>query len=283
MCYRRGGRSGSGERGGQVVVDEVDVGWSESSWTGELLGCLSWPQDIDLGDPERSGDQRPVGVDETQHAPDRAVLGLRAGRQRAGYELHLPKHTIEQLGAVAGADHQHLGAGPQEPAVYPQVRPPGESFRVDDVHTAGGDGEMVDVGPGAGDPPIVQQPHTFAGELVQALGESLLADGAALPGPGALRLVGQRQDQPADTGVRGADGGFPLRLPPPVFTPGRGAGDAIDKGTPRGPVRQRRGAAATSGRDPEAGSRTAWPSGAGLSGPAAPAQGRHSTFRAVGS
>ena len=94
---------------------------------------------------------------------------------------------------------------------------------------------MVDVGPGAGDPPVVQQPHTFVGELVQALGESLLADGAALPGPGARRLVGQRQDQSADTGVRGADGGFPLRLPPPMFTPGRGAGDAIDKGTLRGP------------------------------------------------
>jgi len=65
-------------------------------------------------------------------------------------------HTIQQLGAVTGADHQHLDARPQEPALEPQVWPAGIPFGVNDVDTAGGDGQIVDVDLGAGDPPIVQ-------------------------------------------------------------------------------------------------------------------------------
>lgn len=60
-------------------------------------------------------------------------------------------------------------------------------------------------------------------ELVEAAAQTLLSERAGVPCGGRLRVVAQREDQPAQLRMLGTDSCLPLGVAPLVLAPGRGA------------------------------------------------------------
>jgi hypothetical protein len=69
----------------------------------------------------------------------------------------------------------------------------------------------VDVRAREGDAAVVQYPEGV-GQFVESLRHELFADRTAVPRSGALRVVGKREDQPAELRVALADALFPVAL-----------------------------------------------------------------------
>ena len=97
------------------------------------------------------------------------------------------------------------------PSTFSVGRPP-VALGVDDPDTGVAHDQVVDVGAGPGDPPVVQDALPCRRELVQPSAERLFTDGAGVPGAGALRVVGDGEDELAEARVRGADALLPLGL-----------------------------------------------------------------------
>jgi hypothetical protein len=72
----------------------------------------------------------------------------------------------------------------------------------------------------------VQQPDAGGRERIEALSKFLLPDRAAGPYLRALRVVGQRQEQSAESGMSGTDLLLAVLRPSLVFPPGRGSSDS---------------------------------------------------------
>ena len=69
---------------------------------------------------------------------------------------------------------------------------------VDHIDPGRGDSEVVDVGAGARDPPIVEDPEVVGGQLVESLTQSFFPDGSDVPGLGRLRVLGEGVDESPD-------------------------------------------------------------------------------------
>ena len=134
------------------------------------------------------------------------------------------------------------------------------ALRVDDVHATGADGDVVDVRPGPGDAAVVQQADPLLRQAGQPHPEHLFAAGAASPGGRALRLVGEREDQSAEPGVRLPDASLSLRRPAFVLRRAEDPAVPVSTGSGRGPL----AASAT-----------------GVSGGTAPCGSRHVRHRTV--
>ena len=92
-------------------------------------------------DCEIPSEERPVGVDEAQHSPDR----------HPGYDgrnpVHLTTDPGHELRLFTAGDHQLLGAGTEERALDTQRRASLVPFRVDHPHPVARDYEMIYVRP----------------------------------------------------------------------------------------------------------------------------------------
>ena len=112
----------------------------------------------------------------------------------------VPRKFVEQRGRVPAADEQPFASGREEATIDPQRWTPADvPLGVDDEHAGPAHHQVVDVRAGARDTAVVKHPHGRRRDPVQAGTQGLLPDGAALPRAGALGIVTQGQDQPAQT------------------------------------------------------------------------------------
>lgn len=122
-------------------------------------------------------------------------------------------HGAHELGLVPAADHQLL-AGRAEQATRP-ADADGRilvTLGVHDEDAGRADHDVVDVRATPRDAAVVQGDDDVT-ELGHLLAETTLAGGTGRPGPRRLRVVGDREDQPADPRMRRADGGLALIVP----------------------------------------------------------------------
>ena len=170
--------SGRCEREGEFAMS-VDHGrGGQRAFLLQLQVELVGPQGLHASGGERAPDQGPVSVDEAEHATDRYV-----SVEQSAHYLDLLEHPVDEPGAVARPDEQTLDARPKEAAFDLEARPAAIFLGIDDIHAAGAHGEVVDVRPGVGDPPVVQQPNGV-GEAVKALTQPFFAGCAKRPGCG---------------------------------------------------------------------------------------------------
>jgi hypothetical protein len=163
------------------------------------------PEDLDPAGREGPADQRPIRVDEAEDALYRNVV-----TDDGTHEADLLKDAADELGAIPATDEQLLGAQTEEATLNLERGTTRVALRVDDVNAGRCDGDVIDVRAGAGDAAVVKYAEGVGGELVELLAESLLADGASVPGLRRRRFLGDSEDQATELGVLFADAGFAL-------------------------------------------------------------------------
>jgi hypothetical protein len=134
---------------------------------------------------------------ETKHKNPQT--GIAPQRGRLGRE-RLFENAFDELAAVAGADHQLLGALPQDPTVGPQLWPALVLLGVDDEHPEARTTEWS-MFAGSPDASVVQHPDRGVGEGIEATSQAFLAAGADRLRLGALGVVGQLEHQPPSRGL----------------------------------------------------------------------------------
>src|SRR5665647_2044166 len=196
-------RSSRRERRGQRTVHSLRHRVIEPAGPDQVFGELLRPQDVDAVDDERPADQWPVGLDEAQHAPHCHLDEPRL-LQGSPHEVDLLVHAADELGLVTRTDHELLDPGPEQAALHAELRPALVALGVDDEHARRRHSDVVDVGFGPWDPPVVQDPRALPGQPVETFAEELLTTSAGRPGGRALGLGRDHKDQPAELWVRGA-------------------------------------------------------------------------------
>ena len=195
-------------------MDVVDVDGLRRSFDHSLYE-QPWPEDVDAVYRERSADQWPVGFEEAQHSR----YGRRALAERRGDALYLRLHRLHELRAVASADAERFTTRSDDATFDAQRGALAYvAFRVNYPHTGRADHEVVDVRASASDAAVVQHPEGV-GQVGQALCHSLFASGTAFPCLRALRVIGEREDQPTELRMIGADSLLPVVPAAFVFTP----------------------------------------------------------------
>ena len=164
------------------------------------------PHIVDTIDAEGAADQWPVGLKKTQHAEHRR----HRFSERRSHSFDLRLHSLYQLGSVSSADTERLDTRPNDATSHLQrgtlTHIP---LRVDHPDPGRADHNVIDVRSGALDAAVVQRPEGV-GQVRQTAREQLFADGAAFPRFRALWVIGEREDQPAELRMAGADSLFPV-------------------------------------------------------------------------
>jgi hypothetical protein len=129
-----------------------------------------------------AADDRPVGVDEGQRSADRCRVA-----DDLCHKLDLAEDALHEFVLLATPDGEAgCGAEPEEASFAdhagPLVQVP---FRIDDPHAPGCDRDVIDVGAGAGDAPVVQRDDADVSKQVEHGSDALFADDAFRPGLGA--------------------------------------------------------------------------------------------------
>src|SRR5436190_15413364 len=83
------------------------------------------------------------------------------------------------------------------------MRSPLVLLGVDDPNATRADDDVVEIGSRARDPSVMQHPHRWTDQCVETLAQSFFTVCAYSPGFGALRLVGDRQNQPTEVRMLG--------------------------------------------------------------------------------
>ena len=91
------------------------------------------------------------------------------------------------------------------------------------IDAGGSDGQVVDVRPAAGDPPVMQQPECLRSEPVELASESLLPPRSDVPGLGGLAFLGHGEDEAAQFRVLGPHAIFAPCLAAFELSTGRGS------------------------------------------------------------
>src|SRR6476620_5678884 len=223
-----GGASGGREGGRQPIAHGCDVHGRERRCVaggrrrGDELQEALGPQHVNSARREGTADERPVGSDEAQHARhgDGRVVDGRAD------EVDLPQHPVDELRAVTSTDDELLCALAEEPALDAEGGPALVLLRVDDEDAVARDDDVVDVGPRPRNAPVVQHGEVVTHEGVETAAHELLALRAGVPGPGALRLLGDGEEESADARVALANAALPGVAPSFELAPRRPAGRA---------------------------------------------------------
>ena len=187
----------------QASVDVVDglqrtrVAPSAWSWGYSFLGHIACTPRVVKEPPTRGQSAS------TKRA--RPGLGSRRGKC-ARTMVELVEDAVHESGAVAGSDEEPFSTrGRRNPPLYLQVGPAAIPFGVDHVDPGGRDGEVVDVGSGATDSPVVEHFDGVGRELVETSSEPLFAYGANVPSLGRLRVVGEGMDESPELRMCGPD------------------------------------------------------------------------------
>ena len=130
----------------------------------------------------------------------------------------------DEVRPIATSDEQALDAWANQPAVYSKPWPALVALRVDDEDTTRRDGDVVDVRPGSRDATIMENADASLCEAVQHRTHQLFAARPGGPGPRALRLLEERQQESADAWESAADPRFPCCLPPLIHEQGGRSG-----------------------------------------------------------
>lgn len=109
-----------------------------------------WPADIDSSSGERAAEERPVRVDETEDA----VHGH--GGNELLYKLDLTEHAVDELRVVASHDELLDRCRNRPPSICSRGRLLRNRW-ASTTHVPAREDHMVDVRPGAGNTPTVQQ------------------------------------------------------------------------------------------------------------------------------
>src|SRR6478735_10727276 len=205
-----GGREGPRQPGAhRRHVDDRDVDRAGGRLGDELPEPLG-PEDVHAPRPEGAADERPVRPHEAQGAGHRDRRVVDGGTD----EVDLLEDAVHELRAVAATDDEDLGPRAEEPALDAQGRTAPVLLGVDDEHAAAGDDEVVEVGPRPRDAPVVQDRKPVADQGVEPGADDLLAFRARVPGPGALWLLGDGEEEAADARVALAHALLPRVAPP---------------------------------------------------------------------
>ena len=111
------------------------------------------------------------------------------GREGLGDERHLLGETVDELGAVTAAHEESLDPRSHDPSFDAKGRSPLVALGVNDPHPIARHRDVVDVGFGLRDPPIVKDRHALVDEAVEPVAETFLADGALVPSADRLRII----------------------------------------------------------------------------------------------
>lgn len=157
-------------------------------------------------DAEGAADQWPVGFEKAQHA------GHRRHRfsERRTHSFDLDLHSLDHLGAVSSTDTQSLDTRPDDAAFHPLRGTLAHiPLRVDHPDAGRADHDVVDIRASASDAAVMQGLEGV-GQVLQTARQELFSDGAAFPSLRALRVIGEREDQPAELRMVGTDLLFPV-------------------------------------------------------------------------
>src|SRR5215213_6660191 len=113
---------------------------------------------------------------------------------------------------MAAADEQLVSPWAQQPALPVDTHQAGVVLRVDHVDARRRHRDVVDVGPRARDPAVVQHLALAPDELVEAPRDGALTDRTLPPGGDMLRLIGKREDESTEDRVGVADALLPTSL-----------------------------------------------------------------------
>lgn len=113
---------------------------------------------------EGASDEGPVCFDEAEHAVDR-----HGGVELVTDHCDLLDDTIDHGAAVAGTDQELLDSRAHQSTLDFEVRAAAVPLGVDHVHAGGRHSEMVDVGPRARYPTVVEDPELVGSELVETM------------------------------------------------------------------------------------------------------------------
>jgi hypothetical protein len=95
---------------------------------GEPRVELPGPEDLDAAGGEGAADERPVSLDEAEDAGDWDAIA-----HDGADDVDLFENAVDELGLVAGADQELLGARSEEAALDLQRRSPLVPLGVDDI------------------------------------------------------------------------------------------------------------------------------------------------------
>lgn len=197
------------------LVDDLDAPRTVilQSWV-QPLG----PENIHASCRERASYERPVSLDEAEHAADSMVVS-----DYAAHHVNLLDHAVDQLGAISATNQELLNPRADQTALDHQTWTSLVTLRVDDEDSAGCDGEVVDIRGASGDLAIMEDAERVASKLIEASAEALLAERASVPGLGRLRVVGQREDEPSEPAVLAAEAVLSACVTTLELAPGGGA------------------------------------------------------------
>lgn len=133
------------------------------------------------------------------------------------------QHLLDQPHLLPNALEQHLPPRVEQPAVNPPSWAlPDVALGVNHIDPMCCDDQVVDVGPGTGNPAIVQHTKALAGDGAQRRAHRLLTCRTLPPRLGALRFVEDRQQQLAQPRMAGQHALMPLVTAPLELTGRRG-------------------------------------------------------------
>jgi hypothetical protein len=146
-------------------------------------------------------------ANDPQSAPTKHSTGITRGTATAGRRPtdtsdggDLAAHGFDKRGSIASADVEADVAAAPPPDVLGGDRAV-VPLGVNDVHPGGANGQMVDVGLGSWDAPVVEDGDPVTLDGVQTGPHHAFAFRSDGPRGGRLRLVRQRQDDAADAGM----------------------------------------------------------------------------------
>ena len=191
----------------------------------------------ELVDAKSPLEQREECVDKAEHAANGNVLDAGLVQDRL-HDLHLPAHALHQVALHAAANEQLVPPRREEStnSTHPDL---GVliALGIDHVDPGGADGDVVDVGPASGDPPVVESQHPAAVGLLKDSTDTFLTDCPALPCTGGLGFADERRNRP-DQCAAILQPGLATSGPAFVLTTNaatRRAGDWTDVGSLSGP------------------------------------------------
>lgn len=150
----------------------------------------------ELVDAKAPLEHREECIDETEHPANGNLLDASRVQDHL-HDLHLPSHAVDQVALHVAANEQLVPPRREEPtdAAHPDFGVL-VALGIDHVDPGGPDGDVVDVGPAPGDPPVVQSQHPAAVGLLKDGTDTFLADRPALPCTGGLGFADERGNRP---------------------------------------------------------------------------------------
>ena len=166
-----------------------------------VAGCFPWPQHTHPVNHEIAAEKGPIGLDETKHSTDLDIFEA-AGFERRPDELYLLVHAVDQFCAISRSDDQCLGARASPTAVDTKAGAlPLVLLGIDDEDARRTDNNVIDVGLGGRDAPVVENVNARLYDGVELSAQSLLSLRAGGPRFGALWVIAQSEDEATDARV----------------------------------------------------------------------------------